>query len=89
MFYFLLDVPVQGALDTTNLLMSEKSKEDNTEELLRIHYKYGNTQSNRLQAMATNGLLLKSLVDFTFPVCAACLYGSQSKAIVRLKHKYP
>ena len=57
---------------------SEKVKNDPTEEILRMHYKYDHTTFNRLQVMATNGVLLKSLVDFTITVCAAYINGNKT-----------
>ena len=77
--FFLLDGLVQYALETTTILKSEKFKEVPTLKILQIQYNYGHTPFNRLQAMTTNGVPPNCLANFTFTVCAACLYVKATK----------
>ena len=83
--YFFIDGPVQYSPDTTTLLTSDKVKEDRTEEILQIHYKYVHTHFNCLQDMSTNGVLTKLLVYCPFTVCTACLYGKATKSCCNTK----
>ena len=70
---FSLDGPVQNCPETTNLLTSEKFKEDPTAEMFQMNYNYGHTPFNRLQSMATNSVLPKTLDGFPFPIYTSCL----------------
>ena len=47
--------------------------------MLRMHQNYGPIPFNRLQYMATNGVLPKHLVACTFSISTACLYGKTTK----------
>ena len=50
-----------------------------------MHYKYVHTPLNRLQYIATNGVLPKRLTDFTLPISASCIYGNSTKRPCKTK----
>ena len=55
------------------MFTSDTFKEDHTTEMLRMYYKYEDTNFNHLQYMDTNNVLTILLAYFPLPTCADCL----------------
>jgi hypothetical protein len=65
----------------------EKKKENDSAELLRMHFKFGHIEFERLRQMGKVGMLPSRIADCDIPSCAACLCGKAHKRPKRTKHK--
>ena len=78
--------PKPNLLDTsTNSL--EKKKENDSAELLRMHFKFGHIEFESLRQMAKVGMLLTRISECDILTCAAFLCGKVHKQPKITKHK--
>ena len=77
------DVTPQGRKQRLSL----KSEEDRSSELLKIHQRMGHTPFAKLQIMAQQGILPKTLAKCPIPLCTSCTFAKQTRTPWRGKPK--
>ena len=60
-------------------LSKEKSGDDDSTKLLRLHQRYGHISFHRLVEMANQGIINKKYAKCKIPVCSACLYAKATR----------
>ena len=63
----------------------EPKSMDPQDELLRWHFRLGHLPFDRIKQLANKGQLLKRLLTYHTPFCAACQYGKMTKRPWRVK----
>ena len=58
---------------------------DDTSELMRWHYRLGHLSFNKMNILATKGLIPKKLGKVRPPKCACCIYGNMNRRPWRTK----
>lgn len=72
--------------EVSSLIMQQKSQHL-TNKLLEIHQKFAHMPFARLQEMAKQGIMPKSLAACPVPACLACMCGKATRK--RWRHKTP